>query len=110
MKVLLVGMMIGIPNAHDTRYCSDSVMPSSRRFILSVEFLFDNVKPSDGSINTVEVSIRLVLLFLCCSNDRKYTHLHAEILVKTRIFEMQRMEPEAPLFTICPLQMVMGIS
>ena len=42
MKVQLVGMMIGIPNAHDTRYCSDLVVPSSRRFISSAEFLFDN--------------------------------------------------------------------
>ena len=42
MKDQLVGMMIGIPNAHDTRYCSDLVIPSSRRFISSTEFLFDN--------------------------------------------------------------------
>ena len=26
MKVKLVGMMIGMPNARDTRYCSDSVV------------------------------------------------------------------------------------
>ena len=42
VRVQLVGMMIGIPNAHDTRYCSDLVVPSSRRFISSAEFLFDN--------------------------------------------------------------------
>ena len=34
--------MIGIPSAHDTRYCSDLVIPSSRRLISSVEFMFDN--------------------------------------------------------------------
>ena len=42
MKVQLVGMMIGIPNAHDTRYFLDLVVPSSRRFISSAEFSFDN--------------------------------------------------------------------
>jgi hypothetical protein len=46
-------------------------------------------------------------LFLCCLNDRKYTHMHAEILVtRARIFEMRRMEREAPLdhlFTISAL-------
>ena len=65
MKVQLVGMTIGRPNAHDTRYYSDLVVPSSRRYIPSSEFLFDpTVKPLDGSIITVEVSIRLVLLSL----------------------------------------------
>jgi len=62
VRVQLVGMMIGIPNAHDTRYCSHLVVPSSRRFIAPAEFLFDTVKPSDGSIITVEVSIRLVFI------------------------------------------------
>ena len=42
MRVRLVCMMIGIPNAHDIRYCSDLVVSSSRRFTSSAEFLFDN--------------------------------------------------------------------
>ena len=64
MKVQLVGMMIGIPNAHDSRYCSDLSVPSSRRFIYLLSFCLTIVKLSDGSIITVEVSIRLVLLSL----------------------------------------------
>jgi len=65
VKVQLVGMTIGIPNAHDTRYCFRFGDAFESKDIPSAEFLFDPiVKLLDGSIITVEVSIRLVLLFL----------------------------------------------